>query len=54
VTTDLETFRGLLRHGLTPAEAQRNGRVRVDGDDGSLQQFVDLFGWTPPAISAPR
>jgi len=54
LTTDLETFRGLLRHRVSPGEAQGNGSVRVDGDEGSLQQFVDLFGWTPPGISASR
>ena len=52
VTTDLDTFIGLLSRQLSPSEAVASGMVRVDGDEAALGRFVEVFAWPSPATLA--
>ena len=46
LSMDRPALVGLLSQGLSPQAALRSGAVRVDGDQGAVQRFVNLFGWT--------
>jgi putative sterol carrier protein len=48
VTTDLDSFVGLLSQELSPREAAASGRVQLDGDEAALERFVEIFAWPPP------
>ena len=52
VTTDLDTFIGLLSRQLSPSEAVASGMVRVDGDKAALERFVEIFAWPSPGTLA--
>jgi DNA-binding HxlR family transcriptional regulator/putative sterol carrier protein len=52
VTTDLDSFIGLLSRQLSPGEATASGRVRLDGDEAALERFVEIFAWPSPATLA--
>jgi DNA-binding HxlR family transcriptional regulator/putative sterol carrier protein len=45
VTTDLDTFLGLLSQQLSPRQAVAAGNVGVEGDESALDRFVELFAW---------
>jgi DNA-binding HxlR family transcriptional regulator/putative sterol carrier protein len=49
VTTDLDSFIGLLSRRLSPSEAMASGRVRLEGDRAGLDRFVELFAWPETA-----
>jgi DNA-binding HxlR family transcriptional regulator/putative sterol carrier protein len=49
VTTDLDSFIGLLSQELSPGEAAASGRIRLDGDEAALARFVEIFAWPSPA-----
>jgi DNA-binding HxlR family transcriptional regulator/putative sterol carrier protein len=49
VTTDLDSFLGLLSQQLSPNEAVASARVRLEGDESALERFVELFAWPPAA-----
>lgn len=53
VTTDLDTFIGLLSQDVSPTEALGRGRARVEGDQMALQRFVEIFAWPAPEAFAP-
>jgi len=53
VTTDLDTFIGLLSQDVSPREALGRGRARVEGDQMALQRFVEIFAWPAPEAFAP-
>jgi DNA-binding HxlR family transcriptional regulator len=48
VTTDLDSFVGLLSQVLSPREAAASGKVRLEGDEDALDRFVEIFAWPPP------
>jgi DNA-binding HxlR family transcriptional regulator len=52
VTTDLDSFIGLLSRQLSPGEAAASGRVRLDGDEAALERFVEIFAWPPATLAA--
>jgi len=52
VTTDLDSFIGLLSQQLSPGEGAASGRVRLEGDDSALERFVEIFAWPSPATLA--
>jgi DNA-binding HxlR family transcriptional regulator/putative sterol carrier protein len=53
VSTDLETFIGLLAQQLQVADVVASGAVEIEGDAGALHHFVDIFAWplTEEAVS---
>lgn len=51
VTTDLESFVGLLSQELSPREGLAGGRIRVEGDESALDRFVEMFAWPAVAIA---
>jgi DNA-binding HxlR family transcriptional regulator len=48
VTTDLDTFLGLLSQQLSPADALAGGGLTVEGDEAALGRFVRIFAWPVP------
>lgn len=54
VTTDLDSFIGLLSRDLDPGEAVAGGSVALEGDPTALDRFVEIFAWPAAATaSAP-
>ncbi len=49
VTTDLDSFIGLLSQRLSTSQAVATGRVQVEGDEAALERFVEIFAWPLPA-----
>jgi DNA-binding HxlR family transcriptional regulator len=47
VTTDIETLHELRNGRLSPDRALGN-RAQIEGDNGALQRFVELFAWKVP------
>jgi DNA-binding HxlR family transcriptional regulator/putative sterol carrier protein len=54
VTTDLDSFIGLLSQKLSPRRAVASGRVGLEGDKRALKRFVEIFAWpSPQAVATP-
>lgn len=51
VTTDVDSFIGLLSGRLSPGEAALSGRMQLDGDETALERFVEIFAWPTPAMA---
>ena len=47
VATDIDTSIALMTRELAPADALREGRVRIEGDSGELERCIDLLAWVP-------
>jgi len=45
VTTDVDTFVGLLSQRLSPREGVENGTVQIQGAQATLERFVGIFAW---------
>ena len=52
VSTDLESFTLLLSQQLSAKEALATGRMRIEGDEGALERFVEIFAWPMPTTIA--
>ena len=53
VTTDLESFTGLLSQRLSARKAVARRKVWVEGDEAALDRFVEIFAWPLPGESEP-
>lgn len=53
VTTDLDSFIGLLSQDVSPEEELRSGRTQVEGDQKAFQRFVGIFAWPVLEVPAP-
>lgn len=51
VSTDLDSFIGLLSGEMSPAEAAASGRVAVEGNETALERFVEIFAWPSPGTA---
>jgi DNA-binding HxlR family transcriptional regulator/putative sterol carrier protein len=54
VTTDLDSFIGLLSGRLSPGEAVAGGKAVLQGDETALERFVKIFAWTSADVSSSR
>jgi DNA-binding HxlR family transcriptional regulator len=52
IDTDPDTLNAVLWGGQSIADAQRAGRMTVDGDEAAAKRFVGLFPMPQPAASA--
>jgi len=55
ISTDAATFNALLRQALRPRQAAASGKVPLQGRDGDLEKFFEMFNLSrlmePAAIS---
>jgi DNA-binding HxlR family transcriptional regulator/putative sterol carrier protein len=51
IDTDLDTLNAVLWGGRPIADAQRSGRMTIDGDKAAVEHFVRLFPMAEPAAA---
>ena len=51
IDTDPDTLNAVLWGGRSLADAQRSGRITIDGDKAAVERFVQLFPIPEPATS---